>query len=94
MYVKLPSRDLNPDLYPPHPTSIYTYVVTTALRVSGGSLFDLYCIRFWEMLKNTVRALVNNLFKEIFYGKRKEKKKIINVLTVFFISYKSEIKTS
>ena len=30
---------------------------------------------------NTLRVLVNNLFKKIFYEKRK---KIINVLTVFF----------
>ena len=34
------------------------------------------------------RALVNNPFKESFYGKRK-KKKTINVLTVFFIFHKS-----
>ena len=36
------------------------------------------------------RVLVNNLFKEKFYEKRK---KIINILTVFFISYKSDVKT-
>ena len=40
---------------------------------------------------NALRALVNNLFKEIFYGKRK-KKIIINVLTAFFISHKSDVK--
>ena len=39
---------------------------------------------------NTLRALVNNSFKEIFYGKRK---KTINILTVFFISHKSGVKT-
>ena len=27
------------------------------------------------MLMNALRALVNNLFKEIFYGKRKKKKR-------------------
>ena len=35
-----------------------------------------------EMLTSALRALVKNLIKEIFYGKRK----IINVLTAFFIS--------
>ena len=56
-------------------------------------------VRFWvyikicgrEILTNVIRALINNPFKENFYGKRKEK--TINVLTVFFISYKSGIKT-
>ena len=36
----------------------------------------------WEMLTNIFGTMVNNLFKEIFMGK--EKKKVINVLTVFF----------
>ena len=45
------------------------------------------------MLMNALRALVNNLFKENLYEKRKEKKKAINVLTVFFISHKSDVKT-
>ena len=36
MYVKFPSGDLNPDPYPPHPTSIYTCEMTTAPRVCGG----------------------------------------------------------
>ena len=35
-------------------------------------------------------ALVKNLIKESFYGKRK---KIINVLIAFFISHKSDVKT-
>ena len=42
------------------------------------------------MLMNTLRALVNNSFKESFYGKRK---KAINILTVFFISHKNGVKT-
>ena len=42
------------------------------------------------MLTDAFRAMVNNSFKESLYGKRK---KIINVLIVFFISYKSGIKT-
>jgi len=43
------------------------------------------------MLTNTLRALVNNLFKESFYEKRK--KKTINILTTFFIFYKNGVKT-
>ena len=39
------------------------------------------------MLTNALRALVNNLFKESFYGEKK-----INVLTVYFISHKSGVK--
>ena len=35
MCVKLPLGDLNPDLYPPHHTSIYTCEVTNAPRVCG-----------------------------------------------------------
>ena len=42
------------------------------------------------MLTSALRALVNNPVKEIFYEKRK---KVINVLTVFFIFYKSDVKT-
>ena len=38
------------------------------------------------------KTMVNNLFKESFYEKRK-RKKTINVLTVFFIFYKSNVKT-
>ena len=42
------------------------------------------------MLMSALRALVKNLVKESFYGKRK--KKTINILTVFFISHKRDIK--
>ena len=46
------------------------------------------------MLTNTLRALVNNQFKENFYRKRKKKKKkAINVLIAFFFSHKSGVKT-
>ena len=38
---------------------------------------------------STLSTLVKNLVKESFYGKRK---KTINVLTVFFISHKSDVK--
>ena len=52
---------------------------------------DIYLyIYYREILTNVIMALVNNSFKENFYGKRKEK--TINVLTAFFISYKSGIK--
>ena len=39
------------------------------------------------MLTNVFKVLVNNLFKEKFFLKKK--KNTINVLTVFFISYKN-----
>ena len=42
------------------------------------------------LLTNVLRVLVNNPFKESFYGK---KKKTINVLTIFFIFHKSCVKT-
>ena len=42
------------------------------------------------MLMSALRALVENPIKENFYGKRK---KAINVLTAFFISHKSDVKT-
>ena len=48
-----------------------------------------FCLRI--MLTSALRVLVNNLVKESFYGKRK--KKTINVLTVFFIFHKSDVKT-
>ena len=39
---------------------------------------------------DTFRVMVNNSFKESFYGKIK---KVINILIVFFISHKSCVKT-
>ena len=41
------------------------------------------------MQTDAIMTRVNNPFKEKFYGKRK---KIINILTVFFISHKSSVK--
>ena len=41
------------------------------------------------MLMSAFRALINNLIKKSFYGKRK---KTINVLTIFFIFHKSNVK--
>ena len=49
------------------------------------------CFFIWEILMDALRVIVNNLFKENFYGKRK--KKVINVLTAFSISHKSGVKT-
>ena len=46
------------------------------------------------MLTDALRAIVNNLFKEIFMEKEKKKEKeAINILIVFSISHKSSIKT-
>ena len=42
------------------------------------------------MLMNTLRTLVNNPFKESFLWEKKSKK-TINILTVFFISHKSDV---
>ena len=44
------------------------------------------------MITSTLRVLVKNPVKESFYKKR-NKKKTINVLTVFFIFHKSYVKT-
>ena len=49
--------------------------------------------KFNLTLTSALRALVNNSVKESFYGKRKKKKKPINVLAAFFISHKSDVKT-
>ena len=42
------------------------------------------------MLTSALKALVKDLVKKSFYRKRK---KTINVLIVFFISHKSDVKT-
>ena len=42
------------------------------------------------MLTNVLRTLIKNPIKGSFYGK---KEKTINILTVFFISHKSDVKT-
>ena len=38
MYVKLSHGDLNSGLYSPHPISTYTYGVTNAPRMHGGTI--------------------------------------------------------
>ena len=45
----------------------------------------------WKILTDALRAIINNSFKESFY--RKRRKTIINVLTIFSISNKSDVKT-
>ena len=45
---------------------------------------------FRVMLTSALRELINNSVKKSFYGKRK---KAINVLIIFFIFHKSDIKT-
>ena len=39
------------------------------------------------MLMDVLKALVNNPFKEKFYGKKK-----IDILTIFFISHQNDVK--
>ena len=46
-------------------------------------------IYLWVMLTSALRTLIKNPIKESFYGKRK---KTVNVLTVFFISHKNNVK--
>ena len=43
------------------------------------------------MLTSVLKTLVKNLVKQSFYEKRK--KNTINVMTAFFISHKSDVKT-
>ena len=49
MCVKLPSRDLNPDPYPPHPTNIYTCKVITAPKVGSDYSEEMlvFCFLFF-----------------------------------------------
>ena len=64
------------------------------VRINQPNRPDLHInqlITIKEMLTSTLRALVNNPYKESFYGKWK--KKVINILAAFFISHKSCIKT-
>ena len=43
----------------------------------------------WVTLASALRTLVKNIVKKVF----KRKKKTINILTVFFIFHKSDVKT-
>ena len=75
----------------------FSPILTNTLRELVNNSFKESFYEKWkklslkEMLTNTLEELVNNSFKESFYGKRK--KKVINALTVFFISHKSSGKT-
>ena len=62
MCVKLPPENLNPNSYPPHPTSIYTCGVTIALRVCGGDvvLLNIMWIMWWIRSNNLL--MQNALF--------------------------------
>ena len=62
---------------------------TWVLTLSNNSKFGKEIYK-WGMPMSALKAL--NPFKESFYGKWK-KKKVINILTTFFISHKSDIKT-
>ena len=42
-----------------------------------------------EIMTDAFRIIVNHSFKKSFYGKRR---KTINILTAFFISYKNSVK--
>ena len=54
MYVKLSHGDLNSSPYSPHPISTYTYGVTNAPRVHGGT------IQFIENFQNYyINAKIN-----------------------------------
>ena len=56
----------------------------------GPQEFKVDDLKFWIMLTNALKTLVNNSVKKKFYGKRKKK---INVLIDFFIFHKNNIKT-
>ena len=56
----------------------------------GPQEFKVDDLKFWIMLTNALKTLVNNSVKKKFYGKRKKK---INILIDFFIFYKNNIKT-
>ena len=60
MCVKLPPRDLNPGLYPPHLISIYTCRVTIALKACG----DKYSLDLSKYI-NVLTHLFNDLMYTI-----------------------------
>ena len=50
MYVKLSSKNLNPNIYPQHSTSIYIYRVTFTSRVYIGKEVYMLIPVFWNPL--------------------------------------------
>ena len=79
-----------------YPHNYYNFRQLNIQLIIQTQITRLYTTRFddyktyWEMLMNVLRVLINNPFKESFYKKRK---KTINVLTLFFIFHKNEVKT-
>ena len=67
MYVKLSFKNLNPGLYFPHPTNIYTCEVTTAPRVRNGYIFSsliyiyIYIYTHTHLLNRICFKLFGNL---------------------------------
>ena len=68
----LPSRDLNPNLYPLHPTSTYTCGVTTAPRMRSGKILFLLNLLFNEKNKTLNQREHTIILKSL---KKKKKKK-------------------
>ena len=58
MYVKLSPENLNPTLYPPHPTSTYICEVIITLRVYGG--FKNIFFKFFFFESKTTLYVINN----------------------------------
>ena len=75
MCVKLPFRDLNPDSYPPHLTSTYTYEMTIAPKVCSGSytyyidylLFDFCLNIFFFVQISNFRSLEISYYLVFFF---------------------------
>ena len=63
MCVNLPFGDLNPDPYPPHLTSTYTYGVTIVPRVCDGYITNIiptFCplvLDYYHLLKKKKKVL-------------------------------------
>ena len=68
------------------------FIAKTWFLIKGRSqeLRYFLFIHLWEMLTSALRALIKNPVKKNFYEKRK---KTINVLTIFFIFHKNDVKT-
>ena len=50
MCVKLIPENLNPNPYPPYPTSIYIDKVTTAPKMRGGNILGPYSIVVFHLV--------------------------------------------
>ena len=65
-------------------TKVLNIVIKSLKNSIGSNLIFI----LWKILTDALRVMVNNLFKESFYIKRKKK-----VWTTFFISHKNSVKT-